>query len=91
MSVFPGFFPGFSSLGTCVLNPVLFTDTTKTRYGKVSSWSWNFGDQTNPGDTSNHAKSILEIQRYRNEKCQFIVANSKGCKDTVNADRSHDG
>ena len=44
MSVFPGFFPGFSSLGTCILNPVLFTDTTKTKYGRVSSWSWNFGD-----------------------------------------------
>ena len=83
MSVFPGFFPGFYSLGTCILNPVLFTDTTKTRYGKVSSWSWNFGDQTNPEDFSSDQNPSWKYSDSGIKNVQFIVANNKGCKDTV--------
>jgi len=84
MSVFPGFFPGFSSLGTCILNPVGFTDTTKTKYGTVSSWLWNFGDQTSANDTSNLQNPNWKYSDTGIKNVQFIVANSKGCKDTVN-------
>jgi PKD repeat protein len=83
MSVFPGFFPGFSSLGTCVLNPVIFTDTTKTKYGRVSSWKWNFGDQTTSGDSSVLQNPSWKYSDTGMKSVQFIVANSKGCKDTV--------
>ena len=83
MSVFPGFFPGFSSLGTCILNPVLFTDTTKTKYGQVSSWLWNFGDQLNPRDTSVIQNPSYKYSDTGLKKVSLIVANSKGCLDTV--------
>jgi gliding motility-associated-like protein len=79
MSVFPGFFPGFTSLGTCILNPVLFTDTTKTRYGAVSYWSWNFGDHTNPGDTSDTQNPSWKYGDTGIKNVSFTVANSKGC------------
>ena len=84
MSVFPGFFPGFSSLGTCILNPVLFTDTTKTKYGRVSSWFWNFGDNTTTADTSTLQNPSWKYSDSGIMNVSFIVANSKGCKDTVN-------
>jgi gliding motility-associated-like protein len=84
MSVFPGFFPGFSSLGTCILNPVLFTDTTKTKYGRVASWFWNFGDQTTQADTSASQNPSWKYSDTGMKNVSFIVANSKGCKDTVN-------
>jgi gliding motility-associated-like protein len=84
MSVFPGFFPGFTSLGTCVLNPVLFKDTTKTKYGRVSSWFWNFGDNTNTNDTSQQQNPAWKYSDSGMKNVTFIVANSKGCKDTVN-------
>ena len=84
MSVFPGFFPGFSSLGTCILNPVLFTDTTKTKYGRVSSWSWNFGDFTTDQDTSGLQNPSWKYSDTGIKNVSFIVANSKGCRDTVN-------
>jgi gliding motility-associated-like protein len=83
MSVFPGFFPGFTSLGTCILNPVLFTDTTKTKYGRVSSWAWNFGDRNTSADTSNQQNPSWLYSDTGMKNVQFIVANSKGCKDTV--------
>ncbi len=84
MSVFPGFFPGFSSLGTCILNPVLFTDTTKSKYGQVSSWFWNFGDLTSTNDTSTLQNPSWKYSDSGIKNVSFIVANSKGCKDTVN-------
>jgi gliding motility-associated-like protein len=83
MSVFPGFFPGFSSLGTCILNPVLFTDTTKTKYGRVSSWLWNFGDHLNPGDSSAIQNPSYKYSDTGIKKISLTVANSKGCLDTV--------
>jgi len=83
MSVFPGFFPGFNSLGSCYLNPLLFTDTTKTKYGLVSSWSWNFGDNTSAADTSNLQNPSWKYSDTGMKNVTFIVANSKGCKDTV--------
>ena len=36
LSVYPGFSPGWTSVGICILNPVVFIDTTKTKYGKVT-------------------------------------------------------
>jgi PKD repeat protein len=83
MSVFPGFFPGFSSLGTCILNPVLFTDTTKTKYGRVSFWSWNFGDNKSVADTSNLQNPSWKYSDTGMKKVTLTVANSKGCLDTV--------
>ncbi len=84
MSIFPGFFPGFSSLGTCILNPVVFKDTTTTKYGKVSSWFWNFGDANNPGDTSLIQNPSYKYSDTGMKNITMIVANSKGCLDTVN-------
>ena len=83
MSVFPGFFPGFYSQGTCVLTPVLFTDTTKSRYGRVSSWIWNFGDDLSSDDTSNQQNPSWKYSDTGMKNVQFIVSNSKGCRDTV--------
>lgn len=83
MSVYPGFFPGFSSQGTCVLSPVQFTDTTKSKYGRVTSWLWNFGDETSVADTSNQPNPTWKYSDTGMKNISFIVANSKGCLDTV--------
>ena len=83
MSVFPGFSPGFSSLGTCILNPVIFKDTTHSKYGTVSSWFWNFGDNNNQGDTSRTQSPSYKYSDTGLKNISLIVANSKGCMDTV--------
>ena len=84
MSVYPGFFPGFTSQGTCVLNPVQFTDTTKSRYGVVSYWSWNFGDENSTADSAGIRNPQYKYSDTGVKNVSFIVANSKGCRDTVN-------
>lgn len=83
MKVYPGFFPGFSSLGSCLLKPVQFVDTTKTRYGAISSWRWNFGDGTTNGDTAVIQNPSWKYSDTGMKSVQFIVSSSKGCMDTV--------
>jgi gliding motility-associated-like protein len=83
MSVFPGFFPGFSSLGTCILKPVLFKDTTKSKYGIVSKWLWNFGDNNSAGDTSFVQNPSYKYSDTGMKRVTLVVANSKGCVDTA--------
>jgi gliding motility-associated-like protein len=83
MSVFPGFFPGFTALGSCVLNPVLFKDTTKTKYGIVSSWYWNFGDNNTSGDSSLLQNPSYKYSDTGMKTVSLVVANSKGCLDST--------
>ena len=84
MKVYPGFFPGFTVAGSCFLNPIPFADTTKTRYGVVSNWSWNFGDASTKADTSNQKNPSWKYSDTGTKNIVFIVTSSKGCMDTVN-------
>jgi gliding motility-associated-like protein len=84
--VFPGFFPGFTNNGICSLFPVSFIDTTKTTYGKVDTWQWNFGDVTTTADTSHATNPSYTYGQTGPKQVQLIVSNSKGCMDTVYKD-----
>ena len=83
VKVFPGFFPGFTSAGSCFTNPFLFTDTTKTNYGLVDSWSWNFGDLTTLADTSHLKNPQWTYSTPGTKTVTLTVTNSKGCINTV--------
>jgi PKD repeat protein len=84
VAVYPGFFPGFvANAPYCVGVPVQFNDTTKTNYGVVDTWSWNFGDGTTLGDTSHQPSPQYTYNQAGTFNTTFIVSNSKGCKDTV--------
>lgn len=83
VSVYPGFFPGFTVTGSCKFNPFLFTDTTKTRYGSVSKWSWNFGDETSTVDTSDKKNPSWKYNSLGLKQVRLIVQSDKGCIDTV--------
>ncbi len=84
VSVYPGFFPGFKSNAPyCVGRPVQFNDTTKTNYGTVSNWSWNFGDLATLADTS-HLKNPQYIYNTAGSYIvKLKVGNSKGCVDSL--------
>ncbi|HJW16507.1 MAG TPA: hypothetical protein VJ499_05280, partial [Flavisolibacter sp.] len=42
--VYPGQSTDFSSSGICVNKPTSFIDNSKTVYGVINAWYWNFGD-----------------------------------------------
>ena len=85
INVFPGFFPGFAVTAPfCVGQPVQFTDTTRTNYGVVNNWSWNFGNTATLADTSHVQNPTYTYTTTGTYNVQLISGNSKGCKDTVN-------
>jgi gliding motility-associated-like protein len=83
VNVFPGFFPGFRATGGCFQNPFQFTDTTKTNYGVVDTWSWNFGDLTTLADTSHLQNPQWTYSTPGIKTVSLTVSNSKGCINTV--------
>jgi gliding motility-associated-like protein len=81
--VWPGFFPGFTISGVCVLNPFQFTDTTSANYGVVDNWRWNFGDNATLADTSRIRNPAWTYSAPGNVNVSLIVSTSKGCTDTI--------
>lgn len=81
--VYPGFFPGFTSEGRCINAAIQFTDTTKSKYGFVSAWRWDFGDPPQSTDTSVLQNPVHSYTAVGNYPVQLTVANSKGCLKTI--------
>lgn len=81
--VYPGFFPGFTFLGVCVNKPTQFFDTTRTAYGVVNLWTWDFGEGSTNTDTSHLQNPVYSYPQTGTKNVRFIVGNSKGCVDTV--------
>lgn len=81
--VFPGFFPGFTAIGSCVQQPFRFTDTTRTRYGYVNNWQWGFGDEASNNDVGFSAGESWKYSTLGLKPVSLIVTSSKGCIDTV--------
>ncbi|MGG9971395.1 PKD domain-containing protein [Ferruginibacter sp. SUN002] len=87
VKVYPGFFPGFTTDVTCIGQPVQFTDTTKTNYGTVTGWRWDFGNTSTINDTSRLSAPTYTYpaaEVYKN--VSLIVSNTFGCVDTVYRD-----
>ncbi|MDP4282837.1 MAG: PKD domain-containing protein [Bacteroidota bacterium] len=83
VKVYPGFFPGFKFIGNCINSPIQFIDTSKTNYGTINSWSWNFGDGTTISDTSHLQNPTYTYAATGNFNVILTVSNSKGCTKTV--------
>lgn len=81
--VYPGFIPDFSVTGSCILNPYQFTDLTTSKYGRVDSWRWDFGETTIIADTSLFQNPTYRYNTVQTPTVQLIVTNSKGCIDTI--------
>ncbi len=81
--VYPGFRAGFTTNGTCILNPVQFRDTSFAKYGSVISWSWNFGDETSGNDIAATKTPQWKYNSAGIKLVQLIAGSSKGCLDTL--------
>jgi len=83
VKVFPGFSPDFSFTGSCIFSPLLFNDLTTTAYGSINYWRWDFGIIPSGNDTSSQQNPSFFYSSPGSYDVHFIVANSKGCSDTV--------
>ncbi|MEO7394508.1 MAG: PKD domain-containing protein [Chitinophagaceae bacterium] len=81
--VYPGFFPDITNIGRCVNTNIQFKDLTKTNYGFVDSWRWDFGDLLTSDDTSHLQNPVYNYKNIGNYPVQLTVTNSKGCIKTI--------
>ena len=81
--VYPGFFPAFDNIGRCINTNIQFRDLTKTNYGFVDSWRWDFGDPGTGADTSRVQNPRYAYTSIGNYPVQLTVTNSKGCLKTI--------
>lgn len=81
LKIYPGFVTDFSINGSCIFNPYNFTDLTKTDYGYVDSWRWNFGES--PASTDSTQNPLYTYPTTGTKTITLITTNSKGCIDTA--------
>jgi gliding motility-associated-like protein len=83
VKVYPGFFPDFDINGKCINSPIQFIDQSKTNYGAVNSWSWNFGDPANTNDSSKLQNPVYTYEKAGSYPVQLAITSSKGCNKTI--------
>jgi gliding motility-associated-like protein len=83
VKVYPGQSTDFSSKGICVDKPTSFIDNSKTVYGVVKSWFWDFGDTDTNSDTSSSQNPTYTHNQTGPKLIQLIVTTSTGCKDSI--------
>lgn len=84
--VYPGFFPGFTFNGICLNKPTQFLDTSRTVYGFINSWNWDFGDASTNADVSQLQNPSYTYNQLGTKTVRFIVTSNKGCIDTLTHD-----
>ena len=84
ISVYPGYFPNFSSNSPiCKGNPVQFTDQTTANYGAANNWHWDFGINGINSDTSINQNPTFVYTQSGSYEVTLIVGSDKGCIDTI--------
>jgi len=83
VKVYPGFFPDFAINGKCKNAPIQFTDKSKTNYGIVNTWRWQFGDPLSPSDTSLLQNPVYTYANTGSFPVELSITSSKGCNKTI--------
>ncbi len=83
VKVYPGFKPDFTVSGSCLHSPIQFKDATSTAFGVVNSWQWLFDNNNIDDDISLLPDPTHVYTTSGMHTAQLIVANNKGCIDTV--------
>jgi gliding motility-associated-like protein len=81
--VYPGFFAKFGYKGICINKPTNFFDSTKSFYGTVNTWSWDFGDINTFTDISDTTAPAYTYPVAGAKNVRLIVGDNKGCIDTI--------
>ena len=76
----------FTDIHYCVALPTDFSDLSLGNGSTISSWQWDFGDQSVITDTSTKQNPTYTYITAGNYLVQLIVTNTGGCTDTIDKD-----
>lgn len=83
VSIYPDFKVGFIPVGNCFQSPFSFQDTSKSSFGIVNSWKWDFGETGITTDTSSLQNPSYQYPSAGNRTVTLIATCTKGCLDTA--------
>lgn len=81
--VYPGFKAKILIKGSCIQTPYSFIDSSYSKYGTLTNWSWNFGEPTVTTDTSSLQDPTYLYTTSGQKTVKFVVQNSNGCMDST--------
>jgi gliding motility-associated-like protein len=80
--VYPGFRPAFTASGTCFNKPTKVTDLSTSGFGRVTSWLWEFGENS-PGASSSLQNPQFTYLHAGSKIITLYAGDSFGCLDTA--------
>ena len=81
--IFPGFTVDYALTGVCNQLPYQFTDLTKTTYGSINKWHWDFGVDTSVTDVSDLQNPVYTFNGINKYNVTLTASSNKGCVDSV--------
>jgi len=75
--VYPGFTTDFTVQETCKGVPYVFTDGSKTIYGTINQWKWDFGNANATNDTAITATASYVYPQTGVFAVSLIVSNKQ--------------
>jgi gliding motility-associated-like protein len=81
--IFPGFTVDFSQTGVCNKLPIQFTDLSKTKYGTINQWNWDFGVPGTDTDVSKEQNPVYTYESVSMYYATLTAISSKGCIDSI--------
>ncbi|MDA3616259.1 PKD domain-containing protein [Polluticaenibacter yanchengensis] len=81
LNVFPGLKSDFNVDMSCFRLPIQFNATSTTRYGGISSYKWNFSN--NSSQTVTTRNPTQKFDSPGDYTVTLITVNDKGCEDTM--------
>jgi gliding motility-associated-like protein len=81
--VYPGFFPKLSIQETCSGVPYTYKDESRTSFGVVDKWKWDFGNDNALDDTANAPTATYVYTQVGRKEISLIVGTNLGCVDTI--------
>lgn len=78
-----GFVSNNADSSICIGKAVVFTDTSSTTDGTITTWKWNFGDGAQPATANTAGPHTVEYSVLGNIFVSLYVETSTGCDTTL--------
>jgi len=83
LTVHPTPVAGITVLPNCLGDSTMYYDATNPNNEPLTMWHWDFGDQSNPNDTSIFQNPNYLYPAYGNYNAELKIMNQYSCRDSI--------
>ncbi len=81
--VYPGLAAKFSTEGVCAGRPTFFSDQSTTVYGKINSWTWDFGGNSEDEAMLSTPTPSFIFRSSGTRQVRLTIATDLGCTANI--------